>query len=63
VPPVYAGGLRTPPIWNAQLDGDLEEFVERRGRKWKEISTIIGDFTDHECKNRWTVLTNLKRLR
>jgi hypothetical protein len=48
VPPGYTAGLRTPPIWNAPLDADLEEFVERRGRKWKEISTIIGDFTDYE---------------
>jgi hypothetical protein len=42
---------------------EIIQRVERRGRKWKEISTIIGDFTDHECKNRWTVLRNLKRLR
>jgi hypothetical protein len=63
VPPGYAAGLKNPPIWNAQLDADLEELVERRGRKWKEISTIIGDFRDDECKNRWTFLRNLKGLR
>jgi hypothetical protein len=62
VPPGYAAGLKTPPTWNEQIDAVLEEFVERRGRKWKEISTSMGHFTDSECKNRSTVLTNLKCL-
>jgi hypothetical protein len=54
--------LSTRP-WNEENDAVLEKLVETRGRKWKEISTIIGTFTDHECKNRWTVLKNMKRLR
>jgi hypothetical protein len=63
VPPGYAAALTTPLTWNEETDAVLEELVETRGRKWKGISTIMGTFTDHECKNRWTALENMEPLR
>jgi hypothetical protein len=63
VPPGYAEAMRTPATWNEQLDEILVWKVDEKGRRWKVISRLLGDFTENECKNRWIFLTSLKRLR
>jgi hypothetical protein len=63
VPPGYAGVVRTPTTWNEQLDEILVRMIDERGRRWKVISGLLGDFTESECKNRWMFLTNVKCLR
>jgi hypothetical protein len=63
VPPGYATTLSVPVEWDKDSDALLESLVQRIGKRWKVIATMMTDFTDRECKNRWMVLTNLKRLR
>jgi hypothetical protein len=63
VPPGYAAAMRTPVTWDERSDEALKALVGERGRKWKLISGMLGDFTDMECKSRWMFLTNVKRLR
>jgi hypothetical protein len=63
VPLEYAEAVRSPATWNEQLDEILVRMVDERGRRWRDTSGFLGDFTESECKNWWMFLTNLKRLR
>jgi hypothetical protein len=63
VPPGYVEAVRTPGTWNEQRDDILVRTADERGRRWKVISRLLGDFTECKCKNRWMFPANLKRLR
>jgi hypothetical protein len=63
VPPGYVEAVRSPATCNEQFDEISVRVVDARGRRWKVISGLRGDFTESEYKNRWVFLTNLKRLR
>jgi hypothetical protein len=63
VPPGCATAIRVPEEWGSASDTLLESLVQRFGRRWKVITTMMTDYTEGEYKNRWMILTNLKRLR
>jgi hypothetical protein len=63
VPPEYATAIQVPAEWDHASDALLKSLVQRIGRRWKVISTMMTDFTEGECKNKWMVPTNLKCLR
>jgi hypothetical protein len=63
VPPGHAEVVRTPTIWNEQVDEILARMVDERGRRWNIMSGFQRDFTESEYKNRRMFLINLKRLR
>jgi hypothetical protein len=63
IPPGYAVAIRVPAEWDNASDALLESLVQRIERRWKVIVIMMTDFIEGDCKNRWMVLTNLKRLR
>jgi hypothetical protein len=63
VPPGCAMEIRTPPVWNDADDERLLKLVAENGRKWRLISRMFEDMTEVECKSRWMVLSNQRRLR
>lgn len=52
--------VRNETPWTQEEDQKLDELVGINGHNWVLISTLLGNRSNIEVKNRWTVLNRIK---